>query len=292
MGMGCGHRDRAQDPENVILLELGGKTLSKAAFDRSIRDLSPEQQDRLRTSTKRLEYFHQYVEQQLLLKHAQETGAFDVPELHGIEHSLARRLWRMRLSTRFKPEDISEQAIAAYYKRRAVDFQQPEQVRASHIVWRSQRDAAKALVKLCRDPSMALFRTYARDAAGGATSGSSNDGTGDLGFFSLPGERGENPGIPPAVVKAAFALSTVGDYAARPIRSDQGYHVVRLTARRPGFSRPLSEVQHVIRQRLWRDKRDQKAAEAVAALRPQVGVVVHTDALRQWHACATGECIP
>ena len=72
---------------------------------------------------------------------------------------------------------------------------------------------------------------------------------------------------------AAFALKEVGDVSA-PVKSDKGYHVLRLTQKRPGFSRPLPEVKRQIQQRLFRDMRTKALDAFVADLRKKFTVTI------------------
>src|SRR5438552_7167412 len=79
--------------------------------------------------------------------------------------------------------------------------------------------------------------------------------------------------VPKPVVEAAFALKEIGDVSP-PIKTDRGYVVLRLTQKRPGFSRPLAEVKRQIQQRLFRDLRAKAMDSFVAELRQKYTVTV------------------
>src|SRR5204862_7475213 len=87
---------------------------------------------------------------------------------------------------------------------------------------------------------------------------------GDLTFFDR-----QNTQLPRPVVEAAFALKEVGDISP-PVASDKGFHVLKLTQRRPAFTRPLEGVKAEIRRLILRDRRAMKQEEMVGEMRQKV----------------------
>jgi hypothetical protein len=96
---------------------------------------------------------------------------------------------------------------------------------------------------------------------------------GDLGFFDKDSQR-----YPKPIVEAAFKLAEVGDVAP-PIKTDKGWAVIRLTQKRPGFSRPLAEVKRQIQQRLFRDTRTKAMDNFVAELKKKSTIEIKEENL-------------
>ena len=96
---------------------------------------------------------------------------------------------------------------------------------------------------------------------------------GDLGFIDKESTRQPKP-----VVEAAFKLAEVGDVAA-PIKTDKGWVVIRLTQKRPGFNRPLTEVKRQIQQRLFRDMRTKAMDDFVADLKKKSTIEIKDENL-------------
>ena len=65
---------------------------------------------------------------------------------------------------------------------------------------------------------------------------------GDLGFF----QRGR---MVPAFEQAAFGLQKKGDLAG-PVKTDFGYHIIELLARKPAGTLPYEEAQPVLREEM------------------------------------------
>ena len=105
---------------------------------------------------------------------------------------------------------------------------------------------------------------------------------GDLSFFAA-----DSATYPKAIVDGAFKLKEVGDVAA-PIKTDKGFVILRLTQKRPGFSRPLPEVKRQIQQRLFRDLRAKSMDAFVADLKKKSNIEIHEDNLAKVAVDTTG----
>lgn len=158
-----------------------------------------------------------------------------------------------------KEVTVSPEEIAKYYRDHEKDFGQPEERRASHILITSpmgapeaERKAAKAKAEdLARQAKQSpekfadLARQHSQDPGSAANGG-------DLGFFG----RG-------AMVKpfedAAFSMKQYE--ISGPVESDFGFHVIRLTAIKPGKMMSQEEASPRIKQELRKQKAGRKFAE-------------------------------
>ncbi|HET9699726.1 MAG TPA: SurA N-terminal domain-containing protein [Burkholderiales bacterium] len=158
-----------------------------------------------------------------------------------------------------KEVTVSPEEIAKYYRDHEKDFGQPEERRASHILITSpmgapeaERKAAKAKAEeLARQAKQSpekfadLARQHSQDPGSAANGG-------DLGFFG----RG-------AMVKpfeeAAFSMKQ--NEISGPVESDFGFHVIRLTAIKPGKMMSQEEASPRIEQELRKQKAGRKFAE-------------------------------
>lgn len=128
--------------------------------------------------------------------------------------------------------------LQSSYESRYDEFNQPERVRARHILFRgedAEERAARALERIrAGEDFVALAGELSEDAA-------TADRGGDLGTFP----RGRMlPEIDEAVFTAE-ARSTVG-----PVRTERGLHLIRVEERLPALARPLAEVQRDLAREL------------------------------------------
>jgi parvulin-like peptidyl-prolyl isomerase len=146
----------------------------------------------------------------------------------------------------------------------------PQEVRVSQIFTVDRAKADKAMAEARRADSDKAFRElvdrYSEDE-------DSRSRGGDLTFFDR-----KNATLPRSLVEAAFALETVGALAG-PVASDKGFHVIKLTQKRPGFTRPAAQVAPEIRRLIARDRRAKKMEEMVAEMRQRLKVEVYEDKL-------------
>ncbi len=144
--------------------------------------------------------------------------------------------------------EISDAEIELYYSQNEYRFENPERVKVRHILFmtmdQSDDDAAEALKNanavLAQLQAGGDFEALAEehsDDPGNAQQG------GDLGWVS----RGM---MDPAFEEASFALQESGEITKSPVKSDFGYHLIRLDDRQAHSVKPLSEVREVIRDDL------------------------------------------
>lgn len=148
-------------------------------------------------------------------------------------------------------EPITEAELKAAYEARASQYGVAEQRRASHILVKAEAEAAKLAAEARKNPARFadLAKKHSQD------SGSAANG-GDLGYFG----RGM---MVPAFEEAAFRMKE-GEISA-PVKSEFGWHVIRLTGVRPATVRPFAEVRAELAAALARQKGVRRFAEAAEA---------------------------
>lgn len=157
-----------------------------------------------------------------------------------------------------KPGDVS-----AFYEKNPDKFKQPESVRASHIliIVPPGADAAtKAAAKARAEEALKAVRggkDFAAVAREYSQDGSAQHG-GDLNYI-VPGQTA------PAFEKAAFALN-VGQVSG-VVESPFGFHVIKVTDRRPGRVVPFAEAAGQIQKFLEDEQRKSLASSFVAGLK-------------------------
>ena len=155
---------------------------------------------------------------------------------------------------------VGDAEIKAWYETNEARYKQAEQRRASHILFRADKGAPEAEIKATRiraeevlaqlqaNPAdfVKLAKQYSQDP------GSAEKG-GDLGFF------GRGMMVKP-FEDAVFSLKE-GELSG-VVRSDFGFHLIRLTGLRPEQARPLAEVRAEIAAELKSQAGAKQFAEA------------------------------
>ena len=134
---------------------------------------------------------------------------------------------------------VSETEARAYYDAQMKNFTGGEEIRASHILVRTEDKAKAIFEQIAHDGSFPdLARQHSQDSNSSAKGG-------DLGFFA----RGH---LAPAMEKAAFE-TPVGEVAL-PVRSQLGWHVIKVVDKRKREPPAYEVVKDRILSRIMHDR--------------------------------------
>jgi peptidyl-prolyl cis-trans isomerase D len=177
---------------------------------------------------------------------------------------------------------VPESQIVEYYTTHQNEFQTSEEVRARHILirpatqdeqgWRDAQTRLREVAQRAMAPGAdfaALARQYSEDEGSKASGG-------DLGWFG----RGR---MVKEFEDAVFALQ-VGQVSG-PVKSQFGYHLIKLEERRPAGVEPLEQVRDRVRDRVAEGLADAEGSRRAAALREKIEAAkLSTD--EQWRSLA------
>jgi peptidyl-prolyl cis-trans isomerase C len=134
---------------------------------------------------------------------------------------------------------VTDEAVRARYDRDQQGRPAEEELRARHILVNSEADARAALQEIQRGASFEdVARRRSQDPA--ARQG------GDLGFF----KRGD---MVPEFATAAFALQP-GQVSPNPVRTQFGWHIIKVEERRRSTSPSFEEARENVRQALIQEE--------------------------------------
>ncbi|MDQ8034501.1 MAG: peptidyl-prolyl cis-trans isomerase, partial [Bordetella sp.] len=164
---------------------------------------------------------------------------------------------------------VSDDDIQKYYEQNKNRFGTPEQRRAAHILIQVPSGANDETRKAAEARAQAIATEAAANPAGFAElakkesqdAGSAATG-GDLGWVS-------GNAVPAELLKAIQGLSK--DQVSGVVRSQYGYHILKLTDLKPGQSKPLAEV----RDQITTEIRRQVAANRFAEMATQMNTLVY-----------------
>jgi peptidyl-prolyl cis-trans isomerase C len=173
-----------------------------------------------------------------------------------VREELKIRRW---MESQVTSPEVSEAEVKSFYESNLKEFEQPETVKASHILFMVDADAAPEVVK---EKQEAAQKAAARAKAGedftalakelSEEPGASESG-GDLGFF--PKDR-----MVPEFANAAFAAN-LNDISA-PVKTQFGWHVIKVTDKKAVGTVPFDEVDNQITSYL-KSMRQREAVQKV-----------------------------
>lgn len=204
------------------------------------------------------------------------SARFSHPDQWQVRYLLVDRA-RLRRSLTVTDGQIEER-----YRNNLNDYRSEEEVRARHILIKPATEdadgdqAARAKAEEIRRRVVAPGADFAALARQYSEDEGSKPSGGDLGFF--PRER-----MVEEFSQAAFALDPGGISA--PVRSQFGYHIIKVEERKPAGQRPLEEVRESIRTTLADALADGEGSRRAAALREKIDAAKLVTE-EQWKALA------
>jgi peptidyl-prolyl cis-trans isomerase D len=160
------------------------------------------------------------------------------------------------------PVQLTEKDYSDYYTAHQDDFKEPEQADVRHILVKTEQEAKDIKKQLDAGAKFEdLAKKYSQDP-----------GSKDNGGLYKDVTRGK---MVPEFDKATFSLP-IGK-VSDPVKTDFGYHIIRVDARRDARVKPLAEVKPQIEQTL----KAQKGAKDAESLANAVLTEARTQSLDQ-----------
>jgi len=179
---------------------------------------------------------------------------------------------------------VPEADIEAFYKQNNAQYSTPEQIRASHILFKTDgkdeaavKAEAESVLKRVKagEDFAALAKQYSEDD-------SNKDKGGDLDYFG-------RSTMVPEFEQVAFAMKA-GDISDL-VKTSFGFHIIKLVDHRQATTRPLAEVRTEIEDQLKWQKAQQEAEKVAKSNEAALKTPADLDRIakeRNYHVQDTG----
>jgi peptidyl-prolyl cis-trans isomerase C len=260
-----------------VVARIDGEAITVDDVQRKLSALDAYSRARYSAPEQKKKFLESLVRFEVLAREAQSRGYDKDPVVQqALKNQMIAQFLQKEVDAKLRPEDFSEAEVDRYYREHPEEFRQPEQVRVSQIftAGRPRAEQAAAEARALTGRSSVEEEKLFRDLVGRYSEDEdSKSRGGDLTFFDRA------TGLyPKAVVEAAFALKEIGEVSG-PVHSERGYHVLLLTQRRPGFTRPREDAGREIRRQLAKERRARKMEEMVTEMRQRLKVQIFEDQL-------------
>ncbi len=266
---GAGSKERGQ-----IVAKIDDQVITVADVQDRINRQVPYVRARYQSPERKKELLDSLVQFEVMAKEAKSRGYESDPDvIRVMKQTMISEFVKREFDVKVKPDNVPDADVEKYFREHAAEFNHPEEVRVSQIFTKDKAKAQKAATAAKAIPALDE-KAYRNLVTAQSEDEDSKQRGGDLTFF----DRNSST-YPKEVVAAAFALKDVGDVSP-VVQTGKGFHVLKLTGKRPGFSRPLDEVKTQIQKQIFNQVRTQKMDEFVAEMRKKVKVEVYADKLK------------
>lgn len=263
-----------------VVARVDDHVITVGDLQEQINKLPPFSRARFSSPEQRKRFLENLVRFELMASEAQARGYDKDPDVQRVlKNQMITEMIQNEVDAKLRPEDVPDADIEIYYRAHIEEFARPQEVRVSQIFTKDKdkaqkaaaeaQAAAKASTKASDTQAFhVLVNRYSEDE-------DSKSRGGDLTFFDR-----KTPAYPKALVEAAFSLKEIGDVGG-PVASEKGFHVIKLTQRRPGFTKTMNEVRRDVQRMIVQERRTKRIEDLVAEMRSKVKVEIHEDRLEK-----------
>ena len=252
--------------EGQVLAEVNGGSITTADFNRELKNLPEYLKAMADTPEGRKEMLDTMVIRELILQQATKDGLDKSADIEEKMKDLKKRLIvESFLKKKVESESqVSDADLQKFYEQNKEKFKTGEQIRASHILVKTEAEAKDILAKIKAGGNfeeLAKKNSVDSSAAKG----------GDLGWFG----KGS---MVPVFEKAALALKE--GQVSDVVKSDFGFHIIKLTGKRPAGIRPLEEVKDQIKGAIMPTKQQEVFQKIKEELKKSAKIAIKEDVLK------------
>lgn len=256
---GCSRKPGA---DGRVLARVSNQAITERDLKAKIAKMPPYYQNIVAKNPKR--YVEDMIVEMLCYEEGVRKGIDRDKEVKEVVNEAKRKIVTAKL-IKNEVEDkivVTEDEIKKYYDAHKDEFKSPEMWRASHILVTDEKEAKTMLDELAKG---AKFEDLAKAHSIDATASRG----GDVGFFKL----GQ---LVPDFEKACLKLN-VGQ-TSDIVRTQFGYHIIRLTDKREPGVKSYDEAKRAIEAEIRKEKRNELFNTLVLKLKTKYGVAVNESA--------------
>ncbi|MDJ0654109.1 MAG: peptidyl-prolyl cis-trans isomerase [Xanthomonadales bacterium] len=275
--------------ESQVLARMGDEVITIAEFQQEMARRGGQLPDQFHSLEQKRELLDALVDYRRQLAAARAAGFHQDPEVLRVSDRAAiSKFYDDEMEAALAKATVTDEDVQAWYQSNQDDYAIPARYRVALILlpspgddspqaWTRLRDLAAEIQDRVPDlgPDVRHFGDLAREFS--AHRASRYNGGAVAWLVQHPGKR--HP-WDPAVVEAAFALSSPGELAP-PVETADGIFLLRLMALEPARPRPFEKVADGIRYHLERTRRHQAKEALLARLTQNSKVEIYDDRLEQ-----------
>lgn len=229
--------------ENNILAVINGKEITESDLQVAITRLPRDKQSFFATPQGKKQLLEQIISFELFYNYGKDNG-IENDESYKAQIEIAKNdlITQCAINSVLKDVNVTDEEVEKYYEANRSYFMNEEEVMASHILVATLEEAQEVAKKLKEGMD---FEAAAKEFSSCPSSAQG----GNLGKFS----RGR---MVPEFEEAAFALK-VGEIS-EPVKTQFGYHIIKVIEKFEAELRPFSEVSALIKNQLLQERQSFK----------------------------------
>lgn len=242
---------------NNVLAVVEGREITEQDLQQLLQSLGPQQAMQFNSEEGKERLLEELINQELFYIDAKDKNMDEEAEFKTeLEKAKASLLKQYAMRDLLGNADVTEEEVTEYYNNNKEMFKEGEQASAKHILV-DDKDKADEIIKEINEG------LSFEEAATKYSSCPSKEKGGDLGYFT----KGR---MVPEFEAAAFDMN-VGEIS-EPVKTQFGYHIIKLEDKKDERELVLDEVKDQIRQQLIGMKQNKLYLDKTSELKDKYNV--------------------
>jgi peptidyl-prolyl cis-trans isomerase C len=259
----------AKKEDGKVIASIDGEKITLQQFNTELDKIPMNMKMLVASQSGKKDFLDRLIVKRLLLKEAKKDNIekdkefqdrlSDIREQLIIESLLKRKV---TAESKFSDEDLQK-----YYDVHKEEFKKGQEIQTRQIVVKTEEEAKEIQARVAKGEDFSeLAKKYSIDPAAKKTGG-------DIGFHP----KGT---LIPEFEEAAFKLTKVGQVTP-PVKTQLGYHLIKLEGVKTASYAPFVEVKEFIRQKMAQEKQTEVLKKYIEELKKNAKIVVNDGVLKE-----------
>jgi peptidyl-prolyl cis-trans isomerase C len=257
-----------QQSNGPVVATVGDEKITLSEFNKELDKIPMNMKMLVATESGKKNYLDKLIMKRLLLEEAKkkkiESDKTFQERLADIKDQLLiETLLKKEISTDVK---LTDKDLKDYYDKNKENFKRGKEINTRHILVKSESEAKQILGRLQKGENFVeLAKQYSIEPNAKVTGG-------EIGYHP----KGS---LVPEYEDAAFKLSKVGQTSGI-VKTQFGYHIIRLEGVKPPAYVPFDEVKEFIKQRLTQEKQGETLQRYLDQLKKESKITINESLLK------------
>ena len=276
----------AKKDDGKVLATIDGEKVTLQEFNKELDKIPMNMKMLVASESGKKNYLDRLVVKKLLLKEASKAKIESDKEFQERVNDIKEQLLIETLLKKKITADtqMSEDDLKKYYEEHKEEFKKDGEINTRHILLKTEEEAKQVQAKLQKGEDFTeLAKKYSIDPNVKASGG-------EIGFQP----KGS---LIPEYENAAFKLTKVGQVSGI-VKTQFGYHIIRLEGAKPPSYVPLEEVKDFIKQKNAQEKQKEVLEKYIEELKKNAKITIDEALLKEDRAAppekadAQGKVVP
>jgi len=255
--------------ESKVLVTINNDKMTLQEFNKELDRIPANMKMLVATQSGKKNYLDKLIVKKLLLKEAEKEKIDSNKEfqerLADIKDQLIiESLLKKKITADAK---ITDEDIKGYYDKNKENFKREREINTRHILLKTEEEARQIKGRLDKgEDFVELAKKYSIDPSAAATGG-------EIGYHP----KGS---LVPEYEAAAFKLKKVGERSGI-VKTQFGYHIIRLEGTKPPSYVPINEVKDFIKQKILQEKQSELLEKYIENLKKSAKITINEELLKE-----------